>query len=81
MSKAAPRTPLRHLRASDVRGAARLAAQHTSSLSRVVEGVHQSVWDRFGIRGVVPGQTGGVTGPVYKSIRGLTHGILKGAEA
>ena len=52
MSKAAPRNPLRHLRASDVRGAARLAAQATSSLSRVVEGVHQSVWDRFGIRGL-----------------------------
>ena len=81
MSKAAPRNPLRHLRASDVRGAARLAAQATSSLSRVVEGVHQSVWDRFGIRGVVPGQTGGVTGLVYKSIRGLTHVIGKGAEA
>ena len=81
MSKAAPRNPLRHLRASDVRGAARLAAQATSSLSRVVEGVHQSVWDRFGVRGAVPGQTGGVTGLVYKSIRGLTHVIGKGAEA
>ena len=81
MSKAAPRNPLRHLRASDVRGAARLAAQATSSLSRVVEGVHQSVWDRFGVRGVVPGQTGGVTGLIYKSIRGLTQVIGNGAEA
>ena len=81
MSKAAPRNPLRHLRASDVRGAARLAAQATSSLSRVVEGGHQPAWARFAFRGGVPGQTGGVTGLVYKSIRGLTHVIGKGAEA
>ena len=80
MKKAAPRNPLRHLRASDVRGAARLAAQATSSISRVVEGVHQSVWDRLGVRGAAPGQTGGFTGLVYKSIRGLTHVIGKGAE-
>ena len=80
MSKAARRNPLRHLRASDVRGAARLAAQATHSVSRIVEGVHQSVWDRFGVRGSTPGQAGGVTGFVYKSIRGLTHALGAGVE-
>lgn len=81
MNKAAQRNPLRHLRASDVRGAARLAAQATHSVSRIVEGVHQSVWERFGVRGSTPGQTGGVTGFVYKSIRGLTHVLGAGVEA
>ena len=81
MNKVAPRNPLRHLRASDVRGAARLAAQATSGVSRVIEGVHQSIWDRFGVSGRVPGQTGGVTGLVYKSIRGLTHVLGKSVEA
>ena len=81
MNKVAPRNPLRHLRASDLRGAARLAAQATSGVSRVIEGVHQSIWDRFGVSGRVPGQTGGVTGLVYKSIRGLTHVLGKSVEA
>ncbi|MFT3849499.1 MAG: hypothetical protein QM739_12780 [Propionivibrio sp.] len=81
MNKAAQRNPLRHLRASDIRGAVRLAAQATHSVSRIVEGVHQSVWDRFGVRGSIPGQTGGVTGFVYNSIRGLTHALGVGVEA
>lgn len=81
MSKTAQRNPSRHLRVSDVRGAARLAAQATRSVSRIVEGVHQSVWDHLGFRGAQPGQTGGVTGLVYKSIRGLTQALSVGVEA
>lgn len=81
MSKAAQRNVSKHLRVSDVRGAARLAAQATRGVSRIVEGVHQSVWDRFGFRGAQPGQTGGVTGLVYKSIRGLTQALSVGVEA
>lgn len=81
MNKAAQRNPFRHLRASDVRGAARLAAQATRSVSRIVEGVHQSVRDRLGFRAAVPGQTGGVTGLVYKSIRGVAQALEVGVEA
>ena len=81
MSKAAQRNVSKHLRVSDVRGAARLAAQATRGVSRIVEGVHQSVWDRLGFRGAQPGQTGGVTGLVYKSIRGLTQALSVGVEA
>lgn len=80
MRKPAPRNPLKHLRVSDIRGAARLATQATTGMSRVVEGVHQSIWDRLGVSGREPAQTGGVTGLVYKSIRGLTHVIGIGAE-
>lgn len=81
MGKAARRNPLRHLRASDVRGAARLAVQATRGVSRIVEGVHQSVWDRLGFRGSAPGQAGGVTGFIYQSIRGMTQAVGAGAEA
>ncbi len=81
MNKASQRNPFRHLRASDVRGAARLAAQATRSVSRIVEGVHQSVRDRLGFRAAVPGQTGGVTGLVYKSIRGVAQALEVGVEA
>lgn len=81
MNKVSQRNPLRHLRTSDIRGAARLAAQATQSVSRVVEGVHQSIRDRLGLTGPLPGQTGGVTGFVYQSIRGVTQVVGKGVEA
>ena len=81
--KTAP-NPLRQLRASDLRGAARLATQATAGVARIVEGVHQSVLGTMGLPGAAEaGRTRGLTGMVYRSIDGVTRlvdaGLFRGA--
>jgi len=74
--------PLRQLRVSDLRGVARLATQATTGISRVAEGVHQSVRGTLGMPGgAQPGRTGGLTGLVYQSIRGVTQLVDAGLQA
>lgn len=66
-----PRAPLRP---SDLRGAARLATDATAGLTDLVEALHERI-----ARGPVAreaalaGRTRGITGLVYKSIRGVTR--------
>ncbi len=78
----APASPLRQFRASDLRGVARLATQATTGISRVAEGVHQSVLGTLGLPGgAQPGRTRGLTGLVYQSIRGVTQLVDAGLQA
>lgn len=73
--------PARHLRASDIRGIALLATQATIQVSHIVEGVHQSVWRTLGVpSGEAHGQTGGITGRVYRGVRGITQQVGKGMD-
>ncbi len=73
--------PTRHLRASDIRGIALLATQATIQVSHIVEGVHQSVWRTLGVPGgEAHGQTGGITGRVYRGVRGITQQVGKGMD-
>ena len=66
--------PRKHLYASDLRGLARLATEATTGVTRVVEGVHQSVWRTLGAPGgSEPGKTRGLTGSVYQSVYGITR--------
>jgi len=75
------KTPIRHLRATDIRGAAQLATQATLGVTRIAEGVHQSVWNTLGAPGgKEPGQARGVTGLVYKGVRGATQWLGKGVD-
>jgi hypothetical protein len=68
--------------ASDLRGLAQLATQATAGVTRMVEGVHQSVWDTLGVAGgPEPGQTGGITGLVYKTVQGVNQWVGKGLDA
>ena len=84
--KASPRN---HLRPGDLRAAARLVTQATLGITAVVEGVHESVWRTAGFPGASQaGRAGGITGLVYRSVRGITHGagtaldlLLKPMEA
>ena len=81
MTKAAPKHPLKHLHASDLRAVAQLATQATAGVTRIVEGVHQSVWDTLGVKGGhLPGQTGGLTGMVYRSVHGVNRLVGKGID-
>ena len=74
--------PLRHLRLSDLRGMAQLATQATTGVASMAEGVHRSVLDTMRLpAGSEPGRTRGITGLVYRTVRGITkvvgHGIDK----
>jgi pimeloyl-ACP methyl ester carboxylesterase len=76
----------KHLRPSDLRGVAQLATQATKGVATMAEGVHQSVWGTMGISGAKTAktkapQTGGLTGLIYKSVRGITGLVGKGLDA
>ncbi len=76
------KNPLKHLRASDARAVAQLATQATTGVVNIAEGVHQSVWQTLGVSGgKAPGQTGGLTGLVYQSVRGVTQIVGKSLDA
>jgi pimeloyl-ACP methyl ester carboxylesterase len=84
MSAKAPRSsPLKHLRASDLRGVAKLATQATRGVATITEGVHQSVWHTLGAPGKAdgPAKAGGITGLVYKTVHGVTQLVGKGLDA
>lgn len=72
---------LQHLHASDIRGVGQLATQATMSVTRIAEGVHQSVWSTLGMPGGnEPGRTRGITGLVYKSIYTVTQIVGNGVD-
>ena len=81
MAKTPSKNLLKHLKAADLRGVAQLATQATSGVTRIAEGVHQSVWRTMGVPGGKElGQTGGITGLVYQSIQGVTQLVGKGLD-
>jgi pimeloyl-ACP methyl ester carboxylesterase len=72
---------LQHLRASDVAAIAKLATQATLGVAGITEGVHQAVWRTVGApAGKATEQTRGITGLVYKSVRGVTEFVGKGID-
>ena len=74
--------PFRHLCASDIRGVAQLATKATTSVTRIAEGVHQSVWDTIGVPGgKEPGQTRGITSLSYKSVYAVTRLLGAGVDS
>ncbi len=74
MATPTPQGLLRHLRMSDLRSVAMLATQATTEVTRIAEGVHQSVRARLGARsGAATDETAGLTGMVYRGVRGATR--------
>jgi pimeloyl-ACP methyl ester carboxylesterase len=62
------------IRRSDLRGAARLATDATAGLTDLVEALHERIARLPGLPARQPeGRTSGVTGLVYKSVRGVTR--------
>jgi len=67
---------------SDLRGAARMAVDATAGIVDVVERMHRTILSRpapFGA--AVEGATRGVTGLVYRSVRGGTRLVGRGIDA
>jgi pimeloyl-ACP methyl ester carboxylesterase len=82
MAKPNPPNPFRHLRSTDLRGLAKLATQATVNVTKMAEGVTQSVWSTLGApSGKDKDQTRGITGLVYKSIQGVAQLVGKGTES
>jgi pimeloyl-ACP methyl ester carboxylesterase len=74
--------PFKHLRSTDLRGLAKLATQATVNVTKLAEGVTQSVWATMGApSGNAKDQTRGITGLVYKSIQGVAQLVGKGTES
>lgn len=77
-----PGALLRHLRPTDLKAAAQLATQATQGVLNMVEGVHRSVHRQLGLStGVEPEKTSGLTGQVYRGIRGVAALVGKGSDA
>jgi hypothetical protein len=67
-----PRRPRLH--STDLRGAARLATDATRGLTDLVEAMHERIARLPGLPARSPaGRTRGITGLVYKSVRGVTR--------
>ena len=76
------KSPLQHLRASDLRAAAQLAVQATRGVTTMAEGVHHAVLGTMGLAGGKAGQqTSGLTGFVYRTVHGVTELVGKGLQA
>jgi pimeloyl-ACP methyl ester carboxylesterase len=70
-----------HVRLSDLRGFHRLANDATVGLTDLVEAMHHTVVRVPGVLGKSPvGRTDGVTGLVYKSVRGITRLVGAGVD-
>ncbi|AOF84084.1 PGAP1-like family protein [Hydrogenophaga sp. RAC07] len=85
MTRAKPSTTrqavLRHLRPSDLQAAVRLATQATTGVIGIAEGVHQSVRRKLGLSaGTENDRTGGLTGQIYRGIRGVTELVGHGLD-
>ena len=62
-----------HARA--LRGAAKLATEATTGLTDLVEAVHSRIASVPGLPGPADGRTRGITGLVYKTVRGVTRAV------
>lgn len=68
-------------RSSDLRGISRLAIAATTGLTDLVEALHHTITHVPVMLGApVPGPTRGITGLVYRSIRGVTHWVGSGID-
>ena len=64
----------KHIRVSDLHGIQRLASDATLGITNLVEAMHHTILRTPGILGQSPsGRTGGITGIVYRSVRGVTR--------
>ena len=68
------------MKSSDVRGAARLATEATTGITDLVEAMHERIARLPFVPGAA-GRTRGITGLVYKTVRGITRAVGGGVDA
>jgi pimeloyl-ACP methyl ester carboxylesterase len=67
---------------ADLRGAGRLVIDAVTGVTDIVEGMHRNIARVSPIIGNVPaGRTRGITGLVYRSVRGVTRAVGTGLDA
>ena len=72
----------RHVRIADLRGASRLVVDATLGLASLVETMHHNILRTPGILGKATQQpASGITGFVYKTVRGVTRLVGSGIDA
>jgi pimeloyl-ACP methyl ester carboxylesterase len=70
------------LQAADLRGAAQLSTEAVLGLTHLVEAMHARIASLPALRSTpAPEQTQGLTGLVYKTVRGVTHVVGSSVEA
>jgi hypothetical protein len=70
------------IRPADLRGAARLAVDATTGLTDLVEAMHERIARvPFVGRASPDGRVGGISGLVYRSVRGVTRAVGGGVDA
>lgn len=75
------RRPLSFLKVADLRGLARLGIDGVVGVTDLVESMHLTIASRSGVVEPGPaGKTSGVTGLVYRAVRGTTRGVGKGLD-
>jgi pimeloyl-ACP methyl ester carboxylesterase len=66
----------KHMKPSDVRAAASLAVDATKGIADLVEAMHATIARPFGMAdATTPGRARGITGFVYKAVRGVTQAV------
>jgi alpha-beta hydrolase superfamily lysophospholipase len=72
------------LRLADIRGASRLAVEATLGVTDIVEQLHHTILRRapplHAAGSAPPGPAGGITGLVYRGVRGVTRGVGQGLD-
>lgn len=69
------------MKTEDLRGAARLASDATTGLADLVEAMHERIARLPGSAALLDGRTTGITGLVYKSVRGVTRVVGGSVDA
>ncbi len=78
MTTPASKIPFKHLRVSDIRGITQLATQATAGVTRIAEGVHESVWNAMvDPGGKMVGLPRDINSLVYKSVHDVTLAVGK----
>ncbi|TAG75618.1 MAG: alpha/beta hydrolase, partial [Burkholderiales bacterium] len=74
--------PSKHVRVSDLQGASRLAIEATRGITDLAEALHAKIAAPFGMADRQRAdRTSGITGFVYKSVRGVTGAVGGGIDA
>ena len=69
------------LHVADLRGLSRLAVDATLGITDLVEAMHHTIASTVGVGGKKVGRTSGITGFVYRSVRGTTRLVGGGLDA